>query len=236
MRAYMAEPTPRVNVTTTVDSLVPIGVVQPFIGTTAPNGWLMLNGDSIGDTGSGATQADATYEDLFKLFWDSMTDTHAPVSTGRGASAQADWNAGKTLTMPDPSGRSIVGTGTGAGLTARTHGDDSIGAEDAIVVTHLHAAGTLAADSAGAHPHNIQGEDDAPGGGGGQVTVQLNADGDGFNNTSDNGGAVSAGAHPHTISGSTANDGSSGTDANMMPALALNFIIKAQIIIEAFRL
>lgn len=99
------------------------GFVQPFIGSTAPNGWLLLNGDSIGSAASAADQPSDGHEVLFRLFWNSMSDAQAPVSGGRGVSAQADWDANKTLTMPDSRGRTIIGSGTGPGLTARTHGD-----------------------------------------------------------------------------------------------------------------
>ena len=108
---------------TDVQADLAVGTTMMYVGTSAPTGWLIFNGDTIGSAASGATKAAAIYEDLFKLFWDSMADSEAAVSSGRGASAQADWDADKTLTMPDGRGRAIIGTGTGAGLTARTHGD-----------------------------------------------------------------------------------------------------------------
>lgn len=107
----------------TLGDVLPIGTVQAYVGTTAPTNWLILNGDSIGSAASAADQASDDYEDLFTLFWNSMADTEAAVSSGRGASAAADWAANKTLTMPDARGRALIGTGTGTSLTARTHGD-----------------------------------------------------------------------------------------------------------------
>lgn len=107
----------------TLGDVLPIGTVQAYVGTTAPTNWLILNGDSIGSAASAADQASDDYEGLFTLFWNSMADTEAAVSSGRGASAAADWAANKTLTMPDARGRAIIGTGTGTSLTARTHGD-----------------------------------------------------------------------------------------------------------------
>ena len=56
-----------------------VGRVTSFIGTTPPTGWLLLNGDTIGNMGSGATQADSQFEELFELFWNSMADAEAPV-------------------------------------------------------------------------------------------------------------------------------------------------------------
>ena len=101
----------------------PTGVVQQFIGTSAPSGWLILNGDTLGKTGSAAVQANDNNQALFTLLWNSMADAQAPVSSGRGASAAADWSFGKTIALPDARGRAIIGTGAGATLTARTHGD-----------------------------------------------------------------------------------------------------------------
>ena len=196
-----------------------VGTVKQTILNVAPTGWFLLNGDTLGSSSSGATHIGAAVAALFTAFWNSMLDTHAPVSGGRGVSAAADFAANKTLTMPDARGRAIIGTGTGAGLTARVHGS-TLGVEDAIVVTHNHAAGTLAAASDGAHAHDVTVKDGSAGGGdfvsgtntGGSNTVL--------------GAALSAGAHGHSVTGSTANAGSSGTDANMMPAIALNIIVK----------
>lgn len=206
----------------TFESVPPVGSVTQYIGTTAPTGWLLLDGDTIGDSGSGATQTSADYQTLYELFWDSMADAQAPVSTGRGGSAAADWAAGKTLTMPDARGRAAIGTGTGGGLTARTHGDASLGAEDAIVVTHTHTD-TFSVDSDGAHTHQLAlGDGTADG-----VTRAVgNTNDSTASNTTTNQDAISAGAHTHALSGSVDSTGSSGTDANMPPWLALNFIVK----------
>lgn len=93
-----------------------------------PDRWILCYG-SIGSASSGADNAASKYEALFTHLWDTLSDTYAPVSTGRGASAAADFAANKTLTMPDSRGRSPMGAGTGGGLTARTLGD-TIGEED----------------------------------------------------------------------------------------------------------
>jgi hypothetical protein len=106
------------------------GFLQQYLGSTAPSGWLMLNGDTIGSTVSAATQADDGHEELFTLLWNSMADAQAPVSGGRGVDAATDWAADKTITLPDARGRTIIGTGQGSGLTDRTHGATG-GTEDA---------------------------------------------------------------------------------------------------------
>ena len=120
-----------------------VGRVAAYIGVIPPSGWLLLNGDTFGNLSSGAVHESADLEDLFVLFWDSMADAQAPVSTGRGSSGGDDWLVGKTLTLPDVRGRAIIGSGTGAGLTGRTLGIS--GGEE----THL-----LTAAQSGLPSHN----------------------------------------------------------------------------------
>lgn len=125
----------------------PTGVVMDFVGATAPTGWLLWTNSSghlqIGDASSGANlRANADAEDLFILLWNSMANAQAPVSSGRGATAAEDFAAHKYITLPDIRGRATIGTGTGSGLTARTHG--------AVVGEENH---TLSAAELAAHSH-----------------------------------------------------------------------------------
>ena len=100
-----------VDTVTAAVTVIPTGVVWDYFGTTAPSGWLLLNGDTIGNTGSGATFTGSQYQSLYTLLWNLPVDT-APVSGGRGASAAADWAANKTLTLPNASQRVFIGGGT----------------------------------------------------------------------------------------------------------------------------
>jgi microcystin-dependent protein len=89
---------------------VPTGSTFDYVGTTAPSGYVMLSGRTIGNGSSGGTErANADTVDLFTLLWNSMADAQAAVSGGRGASAAADYAANKTITLPDARGRSISG-------------------------------------------------------------------------------------------------------------------------------
>lgn len=110
------------GLTPTAGRIADVGDVKQTIRTTAPSGWLMLNGATMGSASSSATNASADYEALFLLMWASFANAQAAVSGGRGASAAADWGANKTITLPDFRGRTVIGSGTGSGLTARTHG------------------------------------------------------------------------------------------------------------------
>lgn len=177
------------------------GTVIATVRTSAPAGWLLFNGDTMGSASSGATRASADHEELFKVLWDSFTNTDAPVSGGRGASAAADWSANKTITLPDLRGRSIIGTGTGSGLTARTHGA-KVGAE-----TH-----TLAESEMPAHAHNVSFG----------TTTPSAVDTSGSNEPR-NPLAYSAGASLNVASQSI---GTGAAHNNMQPSMALNWLVK----------
>lgn len=186
------------------------GVVKDYVGATAPTGYVMLSGRTIGDASSGATErANADTSALFTLLWNSMGNTEAPVSGGRGASASADFAAHKTITLPDARGRAIVGkdnmggttasriTAAGSGITGTTLGTSG-GAE-----THTLTTAELAVHShSQAYPD--RGYNPA---GGGTYGVTINANNQGSDNT--NGNAGSGSAHN-----------------NQPPSLVLNKIIK----------
>ena len=75
------------------------------------DGWVKANGQSIGTAGcigcTGRTNTDT--QSLYSYLWTNCTDAHCPVVGGRGATALADFNAQKPLTLPDLRGRAPVG-------------------------------------------------------------------------------------------------------------------------------
>ena len=67
-----------------------------------PFGWLELNGGTIGRSGSGASSLDNDRaRPLYLLLWNTYSNDVIPVTGGRGASAVADWDAGKPLKLFD---------------------------------------------------------------------------------------------------------------------------------------
>src|SRR5690606_4990055 len=73
-------------------------------------GFVRLNGRTIGNAASGATErANADTEDLFTYYWNKMSDTQAPVSGGRGSTAAADYAANKTITLLNGRGAMLCG-------------------------------------------------------------------------------------------------------------------------------
>ncbi len=109
-------------------------------------GWLAMQDGSIGNVGSGATQrANMDTFQLYKTLWDAVVDQWAPVSGGRGATALADFLAGKTLTIPRTLGRVLGGAGTGAGISAANQGElrgrelDSFVLQTGQLPPHVHS-------------------------------------------------------------------------------------------------
>ena len=81
---------------------------RPQSGSLA--GWVRLNGRTMGNASSGATErANADTQPLYEYLYATFTDTLAPVVGGRGASAAADYAANKAITLLD--GRSCVFAG-----------------------------------------------------------------------------------------------------------------------------
>ena len=150
------------------------GDVKLTLATVAPAGWVMCNDGTIGPAGSGATaRADDDTEALFKLIWNNVADGFAPVSGGRGASADADWAAGKTIALTRMLGRALAVAGAGDGLSSRDLGQ-YLGAEthvltEAEMPAHTHGPGTL-----GGNLDNI-GRGGGSGGPGGQGASRFDA-------------------------------------------------------------
>lgn len=89
-------------------TILTTGDFKMVYGTGPLTGFVRCNGRTIGSASSGASErANADTQSLFEYFWG--VDTNLSVSGGRGASANADWVANKTLTLPDCRGRGLFG-------------------------------------------------------------------------------------------------------------------------------
>lgn len=99
------------------------GDIRVSMNNFTPFGWVRMNDTTIGRTGSAATQRannDTFY--LYKLLWENVSDTFAPVSGGRGATADADFAAGKTLQLLYSLGAVLGNTGV---ASATVYGNGS---------------------------------------------------------------------------------------------------------------
>lgn len=204
------------------------GFIQPWIGQGVPTGWLISDAKTIGGPASGATsRANDDTVDLFTVLWDSCSDSVCPVSSGRGASAAADFAAGKTITLPDLRGRAFFGLDNmggsaasrlGAVLGGTTNGEsggtETVTLSAAQLAAHSHS-GTTASDGAHTHDVNYTTQNLTSGGSGG-----TNVEGTGLTQPT-----TSDGAHTHTFT--TDVDGGSGqAHSNMPPAFVGTWLIK----------
>jgi hypothetical protein len=139
----------------------PVGTIIQQFATTAPTGYLLLAGGTIGDASSGASlRANADASPLFVHLWTYLANSEAAVSTGRGASAAADFAAHKTLTLPDmrqrfPIGKAASGTGATLGGTGGNIDHTHTGPAHTHTITHTHNMGN--------HTHSVPNHQHAAG-------------------------------------------------------------------------
>lgn len=213
-------------------AIVPVGAVMLWTSNTSPAEWEIMDGTTIGSAASSATLSSDDYQTLFEHLWNNFSDTDAPVSGGRGGTANGDWVANKSIGIPDMRHQAAVGAnnaslpnGANGSFTTRALGVQ-FGTEDVTLTTaqipvHSHGAGTLAADSDGTHTHDLW-----QAGGAGSFKVFAASAFSSDAQADANAAAVqNAGAHTHTVSGNTANEGSGNAHPNIQPSRALNYII-----------
>lgn len=134
-------------------SSIPTGQRGSFFRQTAPPGWVIGNGGTIGNAASGSTtRANADTEALFTLFWNSFTNGTLPIFnadgsvSSRGASAAVDYAANKRLRIFDLRTRydrgADLGLGFNTSLFVGTTQADSVG-------PHSHTLPRTSVDSAG---------------------------------------------------------------------------------------
>lgn len=110
-------------------SVLPVGVIEMFAGSSAPVGWLLCDGSNV---------SRVTYASLFSV-----------IGTLYGSG-----NGYSTFTLPDFRSRSPIGAGNGAnGLSSRTLGT-TVGAEGSTISTsHLPTFSMDSGAADGNHTH-----------------------------------------------------------------------------------
>jgi microcystin-dependent protein len=213
----------------TVDAttVLSTGNIKLHYGTGTLSGFVRGNGRTIGSASSGASErANSDCQSLFEYLW--TADANLSVSTGRGATANADWTANKTIALPDFRGRVLAAmddmgntaasrlTTAGSGIDGTTLG--AAGGAETVTVAQanlpaLTLPNTLAATTTVTVNVISSG---APGGAGNNVCGSTNGV---------LGGQVTP-SSPTVISGSVTTGGS-GTALNKMPpAIAITTYIK----------
>lgn len=224
---------------TSVTLLARTGDLKHYFGTSAPSGWVRAAGRTIGSATSGASErANADCEDLFLHLW--AVDSTLTVSTGRGASAAADWAANKTIALPDYRERVLAGLATmgnsDAGLVAdslvdggettsalgATAGVGDVVLTSAQIPAHSHTA-SFSGNALTGHTHTIDLLDDI-GGGGGNVVSGRSSAGGGVGGTGET-NSTSAGTPSGTVTVNN-NTGGGGAHTNMQPTAFVLVLIK----------
>lgn len=95
-------------------SSFPVGFMGGYGGTTAPTGWVICDGGTIGNAASNATnRANSDTQSLFEFIWDSTSSDpewailydSAGNSVSRGTSASADFASNHAISLPQAPGR-----------------------------------------------------------------------------------------------------------------------------------
>ena len=153
-------------------------------------GWVKINAQTIGSASSGSTgRANADTQNLYVYLWANCTNAHCPVLGGRGATALADFNANKQLTLPDFRGRAPAGLDdmgasaagrilstnvtSGGGDTPTTPLATGGEANHVLLLAELAAHSHPIADVSHAHGFTFQQTSNNPGGGAGGVVGNI---------------------------------------------------------------
>jgi microcystin-dependent protein len=207
---------PSVDATTVFST----GDLKVRYGTGAHSGWVRANGRTIGSASSGGSErANSDCQTLFEYLW--TEDANLTVSTGRGASAAADWAANKTIALPDGRGRVIAGlddmgstpagrlTATYFGATATTLGAAGGSESHTLTTAQLAAHGHGVTDPG--HAHIEQG---SPAGGASTSIFKPN-------NATSGVDAASSSSTQSAITGITINNAGGGAAHNNVPPTLL---------------
>ena len=193
---------------------LPAGLVFPYAGATAPTGYLLCYGQTLGNASSGATEANDNYQALFDV-----------IKTAYGNSGSEVFGDGDTVTLPDLRGRVAAGKDDMGGsaasritssqsnsddpITGATLGDTGGDEVQALQITHLpshsHGAGTYQSSFTRLNSSSGSG-----------FQGILRADGTGGSNQV---------TQTNTVSGTSGSTGSGTAVNNMQPTIILNYII-----------
>ena len=142
------------QIVTALAGTVPTGTVANYCGSTAPTGWVFVDGKSIGDVASGATErANADTVNLYVLEWNSYPHSGSgnpgiQDSSGNpttyGTSASNDFSIHKRLLLPDARGRVLACLDNLGGSTASR-----------ITVAGGNYDGTVMGNSGGLENHTL---------------------------------------------------------------------------------
>jgi microcystin-dependent protein len=223
-------------------SVHPPGSGITFWGSTAPQGWVLASGNTVGSALSGATEranSDTSY--LFEVLWNSYSNsilviqTSAGAPTTRGVSAAADFAANKRMPTIDMRGRTAVGKDNMGGTTASrvtagesgitgttlgaTGGAQSHALSTAQLASHNHIQDNHNhAQNSHAHPITAQQETNS----GGSDHIAASTPG-GTSSSHSTGGFIATNVQAIATNQP---EGSGSTHQNTQPSIICNYILK----------
>lgn len=189
-------------------------------------GWVKINSQTIGSASSGSSgRANADTQNLFVYLWANCTNAHCPVLGGRGATALADFNANKQLTLPDFRGRAPAGLDDmGASSAGRILSTNVTSGGGDTPTTPLATGGeanhVLTVGELAAHNHVITDPGHQHSTFGNIAALQAGASAQAVPGNASSGGNQSPGTNVVTT-GITVNSNGSGTAHNTMAPFAL---------------
>ena len=223
---------------TSTELLFQTGDVKERYATGGHAGWVRMNGRTIGNAASGASErANADCEALFLHLW--TADANLAVSSGRGATASADWAANKTIALPDrrgiasagldDMGNTAAGRITGLTTLGAVVGSQTHALETTEIPSHTHTGTT---DSSGEHGHptRVSTSNDGASDPTGALMIRNfekanYAAHDSATPADPPGDQIGmAGAHTHTFTSGAAGGG--GAHNNLQPTMGATFYIK----------
>lgn len=151
----VATPTEIPDSDTPPEKTITTGKIVMAWQAAAPNGFVRLNGRTIGSASSGAAErANADCEDLFIFLWDN--DVNLSVSGGRGGTATGDWSANKAIALPDWRGRGPVAPDSFGNSASGRITDAELGADsDLLGAAGGDATHALTTAQLAAHNHTV---------------------------------------------------------------------------------
>jgi microcystin-dependent protein len=205
-------------------------IVADNIATGAVTSDKILNNTiTLGDLAT-ALQAFLVPVGTITAYGNATPPTGWLLCNGQSTSGYTALAAVVGATVPDLQGRTIIGTGSGTGLTPRTIKDTG-GAETHILTqaetpAHVHTVNIVTGNEMSQHDHGLL-LTSTPSG---ALVNATPASGAGIIATGSNTTSATTGAqnqtHQHTVFGNTGNIGSGNAHNNMQPYYALNYIIK----------
>ncbi len=191
---------------------LPAGLVFPYAGATAPTGYLLCYGQTLGNASSGATEANDNYQALFDV-----------IKAAYGNSGSEVFSNGDTVTLPDLRGRVVAGQDDMGGAAANRITSSQSNSDDPIT-------GATLGDTGGDEVQDLQIT---------HLPAHTHSDGTyqaSFTNLTTNSGdsfiarpATNDGAGTTTttydVTGTSGSTGSGTAVNNMQPTIILNYII-----------